>query len=978
MNISGFTIRNTDITGIKICGEHSTISNNIISHSTDTRGYSTGIEIFSSFNTIAHNTISSWDNGIHMESCNNTIFGNTITNSHTGIDLLNSDDNNISCNNISGVTHGIHTRYSENNIFSENTISNIGLYGITLAHYSNNNSIAGNTISSCREGIRTHLSSINIFNNNTIKNCGPENGMSLWDDSSNTTISYNTFEGNGGYSLVVYGPSNNMTIQGNIFNNNKWGLRLGHGNNNTIQDNTFYNTDSPIDLVHSGYNVIYNNTIHNHSICVRSTGNNIVSDNTLTGSSCILLWSSNNNVFNNTLNGGYISVGGHNIVYNNTISNCSSAAGIHIGSNSIITHNIISDCSSGIGISGSNNIITQNIINNNVRNGFEILWSCCNNIIDGNIINNSNFGFEIAPISFNSNTISNNIISNNSYSIRIDSYGPIINNTIAGNIISNNGRGIYMWQLDYPIINNTIVENTFRNNGIGIFLWASSLRNNSIYHNNFVNNTYHHAWDEGSNNWDKDYHIGGNYWDDYTGSDSDGDGIGDQPYNISGGNNQDRYPLMVEFPAEHDIVVLSNLSSPIYALPDIPFQINVTIYNQGKNNESNILVNFSVNHTVVDNETIDYLEKNNGTIVSFNFTFSLGVFDIGIDVKPLSDEIMICNNFLEWLMIVGPDVAITDIDVPKCVYVNETVEINATIENPSRIDVSNVSLILRIDNVVVENITISSLASGEIVDIILNWTPCENKWVDFSLYIEAVNNESYLINNFYNTTYYVINEYHTVYVDDDGGAEFITIQEAIDVICEGDTVYVFNGTYYENVVVNKSISLIGENRSHTIIDGRQSSNDVVSVYANLVNISGFTIQNGGFGIYLYSWTRNNNISGNIISSNIYSGIRSYSDHCNILDNIISSNNDHGISIGGSNSNISGNTTCSNNGYGIRLACSNNNIISDNLISSNNLRGIDVYISDDNSIFSNNIIGNDVGITCIIPMIILFMIISLIT
>jgi parallel beta-helix repeat protein len=84
------------------------------------------------------------------------------------------------------------------------------------------------------------------------------------------------------------------------------------------------------------------------------------------------------------------------------------------------------------------------------------------------------------------------------------------------------------------IVNNNIVDN---NRGIRIY----KASNNIIYGNNFVLNTIHAVVEDGSNSWDNG--TIGNYWDDYNGTDSDGDGIGDVPYIINK-DNQDRYPLM--------------------------------------------------------------------------------------------------------------------------------------------------------------------------------------------------------------------------------------------------------------------------------------------------------------------------------------------------------------------------------------------------------------------------------------------------
>jgi len=114
-------------------------------------------------------------------------------------------------------------------------------------------------------------------------------------------------------------------------------------------------------------------------------------------------------------------------------------------------------------------------------------------------------------------------------------------------------------------------------------------------------------------------------------------------------------------------------------------------------------------------------------------------------------------------------------------------------------------------------------------------------------------------------------EPRTWIVDDDGPADFHTIQEAINSpeVMDGDTINVCNGIYYENVVVNKTVSLVGENRNSTFLEGGRSGT-VLKVVTEKVVVSGFTIRHSGrswpdSGVLIESdanYISNNTIEGN--------------------------------------------------------------------------------------------------------------------
>ncbi len=243
---------------------------------------------------------------------------------------------------------------------------------------------------------------------------------------------------------------------------------------------------------------------------------------------------------------------------------------------------------------------------------------------------------------------------------------------------------------------------------------------------------------------------------------------------------------------------------------------------------------------------------------------------------------------------------------------------------------------------------------------------------------------------------------NVVYVDDDYNSStpgwsidhFDSIQDGVDVSDVNGNVYVYNGTYHENVIIHKSIKLIGEDRTNTIIDAG-GIGDVIQISADLVNISGFSMINGGSSTWDDAGLDISHSSYCIVENclffnNLFAGIRldsvsnckiinceSYDNGHNgiytrsssdvqILDCVVYNNPSNGMRIEHSSNNfIIDNCMISNNGGGIQLLQSaNNNIIVNCSFFNNSAYGIQLHESANNNlIYHCNLFNNTQNVFC---------------
>ena len=657
----------------------------------------------------------------------------------------------------------------------------------------------------------------------------------------------------------------------------------------------------------------------------------------------------------------------------------------------------------GIFVDRSHNIsFINNIINDNDRGIF------LSNSHDNKILNNTfNITWDQAlRISqSNLNLIKKNYITGSSYGILLNAN----NNTVSFNEISfNSYRGIYLGGANFY---NKIANNSIYNNTEGIYLDSGQCQNNLIYNNSLIGND-NNAFDDGVfNNWDNG--IIGNYWDDYSGEDTNDDGIGEDPYLITGlANSQDNFP----------------------------------IWDDGHNGSKIVIDNSASNNW-------EWATKFTWCSGSGTINDPYIIKDCTIDGKNLTSCIEISNSIvyfrIENCIVFNSSSSLDNAGIELTNVLNgQLLDNNCSNNNGNGIRLSNSQHNLILGNVVVENdeygIFLSVSHNNNITGNILNENYCGGIYLGLStlnnisenrafnndqrgIYLSSSSNNNTIFRN--NVTYnddgiFVSDSHNNTFTENN--AEYneygiwvwksddnvIIVNSLNHNVLIGLWLYKSNNTdVIRNVFIGNSYKNIQEDISENnyfkwnyldgifnpfIIDDDgggdftwiemktlffwctgtgsysdpyiisnliitdQNSSSCIEIKDSLVFfiIDGCTLTNAGSGLYNAGIKLNNVINGHLTdndcSNNNGVGIGLYQSQNSTIDgNIINNNEDSGIFLEVSHNNILSGNTLNQNSNGMYLGLSNNNTISENSASNNDLRGIYLSSSSNNNTIMNN-------------------------
>jgi len=567
VHISGFAVKGAMgnwQAGIRLSRvNYCDISDNNASNNYD------GIRLYSSNNNILYNnTASNNDNGIRLgDSSNNTLTDNTVNlNTWDGIYLWTSSNNTLTENTMSGNTYNFGVRgfsFSDyiHNIDTSNTVDGKPIYywvdqedktipsdaGFVGVVNCTNITVRDLTLTKNYEGVLfacTKNSRVeNVFTSNN-----DDYGICMYSSSNNTLIG-NTANSNNRYGICLDESSDNNTLTSNTANSNSlYGIHLEYSSDNTLQSNT---------MSGNKYNFGVNDNSHSSGTRLLEYIQNIDTSNMVDGKP-IYYWVDQED---KTIpsDAGFVGVVNCTNITVRDLSLTNNRKGIFFAytKNSRIDNVSTSNNGDGIELSfSSNNMLTSNNVSNNWDGIF--LWVSSNNTLQNNTaLDNGGDGIGLCAYS-NNNTLMDNTALNNRDGIDLDLCSN--NNILQSNIASNNDdNGIELCSSNNTLSNNTansnndngielsgnnntLTSNNASDNYYGISMSDSS-NNNTLYHNNLIGNIYYNAYDPCTNTWDSGSE--GNYYSDYTGTDPDGDGIGEDPHPIPGGGGSvDNYPLM--------------------------------------------------------------------------------------------------------------------------------------------------------------------------------------------------------------------------------------------------------------------------------------------------------------------------------------------------------------------------------------------------------------------------------------------------
>lgn len=338
-------------------------------------------------------------------------------------------------------------------------------------------------------------------------------------------------------------------------------LTASSGPNEHIVPDDYATIQEAIDAADKGDTVFVKKDVYNNTLLVVEKPLNIVGENAettvviaprvnpgpfLSPPLAVLTINANDvHISGFTITGGDISVaasGNGTVITGNVVRSLSLT-----GCNQTIANNTMpEDVWFGIDCNGSFNNIFQNILRNVIRIAGE-RNSVSENYAKGIWLEDADF-----------NIVHNNTITNGGEGLSL-AHGSS-NNTIFGNVITGHGIwGVLMGDG----FDNVFYENLIGNmsggthDRFGVALGSTNdkptAERNIFYHNTFMGNDRNvgRNWPQfGANIWD--YKGEGNYWSDYNGTDTNGDGIGDTPYTVDSfyttdGINIDHFPLITTF-----------------------------------------------------------------------------------------------------------------------------------------------------------------------------------------------------------------------------------------------------------------------------------------------------------------------------------------------------------------------------------------------------------------------------------------------